>query len=552
MGHHALDQSLLDGQHRNPITEVDALAFIMGLHKMAEEQPAPDTTGAVEGPFLAPLPTVVELMAQMVSNEFKTQAYYVYYANMLRGLSHEGIAEEFMEHAGHEMEHANYLLRRMGVLSPGGVPIPPYPSPEPLADPQEIVQAMIVVEQMGLSLWKQLLSVMGENPMRYTIEEFLQREEEHQDELWQLVEAPTPGAAQPAPATEETPAPDQQPGTSTQVKVETGAPKTARDVVAEVARRKQAEVLMTERTMALRREADRLAKKDQSREEMNPQTPQQLEVLAPFVLKTTDNTAKPKDAKPAQPPTSALLTKFDQVTKKSAFGGPEIPPEEYVAQEQQLSAQQAMAEAAHAKTVAMQSAQAAQQAQAEAAAAQQQLAEVQQLLQQSQAEAQQNSMSTMQATQQAAEAEARAAEHSIGKMNLGMRVNQMRQELANFVMQDPVSETAATVSDLAAQGQPATPMQQQQADAAAQQQAMGGGEAPQPSAETQDQQSEAARAQDDASQQQQQADASAQKDEAKGSEGGGGGGKPGTHVTVKTSGLLAALEVRLGVPFGRR
>lgn len=609
----ALDRSLLasaQAERENPITTVDALAFFTGLHKMADEavaQPQPDTTGAVEGPFLAPLPDVVQLIAMMVSNEFKTQAYYIYYANMLRGLSHEGIAEEFMEHAKDEMEHANYLLRRMGVLSPGGVSIPPYPPPEPLADPDEIVQAMIVVEQMGLSLWKQLLSMMGENPMRYTIEEFLQREEEHQDELWQLVQAPTPGAAETiaaapggAPAAEEAP----QPGSSTQVKVETAPPKMA-EIVAEVVKRKQAgaifgrdkdptimgstaqrgvasrlsegampggrpmvthtspiafgllgkrvkgyttydktaaTTLITQKVMALRLEADELARKEQARIETRPQTPEQLNVLAPFIVKRVDNAPKPKDVSIVPSSATDLVSKLSAAIK-AAGGDPDISPEQYIMQEEQLGAQQAMAEAAHAKTIAMQSAQAAQQAQAEAQAAQQQLQETQAQLEQATQQAQQSSAQAMQATQQAAEAEGRAADHSIAKMQLGMNVNQVRQELANLVMRDPVAESAANVSDLAAQGMPATPQQQQDADAAAQQQALTG-EAPQPSAETQKAQGEAERAQGDAAEQEQQAEQSAAKDESKAE--GGGAGKPGTHVTVKTSGIVSGIGREAG------
>lgn len=555
----ALDRKLLGleaEKKASPISTVDGLAFMTALHKMAEEGalPQPDTSGAVEGPFLAPLPDVVQLMAQMVSNEFKTQTYYVYYANMLRGLSHEGVAEEFMEHAAHELEHANYLLRRMGVLSPGGVSIPPYPPPEPLADPDEIVQAMIVVEQMGLSLWKQLLAVMGENPMRYTIEEFLQREEEHQDELWQLVQAPTPGAAQPmAP---EAPVEEKPQPASTKVQVTTQQPQAEptkeaqvqvrahiRGIAARAAHRKAerdpsykktSSVLMTEWVHTLRERANEIEKKDQRINEATPTSQQTLQSVPPFEVKKVDNTAKPKDVsgERTQHSATSLVGLMDRsLSTKKAFGEETAPIEGYLEEQEHLNAQQAMAEAAHAKTISMQSAQAAQQAQAEASAAQQQLAETQQALEQAQAENQQNSVQTLQATQQAAEAESRAADHSISKMQLGMRVNQMRQELANFVMQDPVAESAATVSDLAAQGMPATPMQQQQAEQQAQQQALTG-EQP-PSAETQDDQAEAERAQQDASTQQQQADQSAQKDEAKSE--GGAGGKPGTHVTVKTS-----------------
>lgn len=544
MNYDTLDRSLLASaraEREHPISDVDRLAFMTSLRKMAEEQPQQSETG-LTGPFLAPTEQVVELIAQMISNEFKTQTYYVFYANMLRGLSHEGIAEEFMEHAGQELEHANYLLRRMSVLSPGGVEIPAYPSPEPLSDANEIVQQMIVVEQVGLNLWKQLLEAVGDDPMRYTIESFLQHEEEHLDELWQFVEAPSmPQQPQAQQAPEEKPT-EPKPA-ETKVQVTTQQPQAQeptkeaqvqvrahiRGIAAKAAHRKAAgnpnfkktaATLITERVMALRAEADRIAKKNQDPQHVHLETPQQLQVLPKFETKNTKPTLG-----------DSIKKAFDNMGM-----GPLPSPEEYAAQEEKAQAQQAIAEAAHARTISMQSAQAAQQAQAEAAAAQQQVAELQSQVEQLSGEAQQNSMQALQSTQQAAEAESRAADHSIAKMQLGMSVNQMRQELANLVMRDPVAESAANVSDLAAQGMPATPQQQADAEAAAQQQALTGEAPQQPGAEgggAQGQQQGAGEQQGASSEQG--GGESESKDDSKSE---GKDGKPGTHISVKTSNFI--------------
>ena len=201
---------------------LEASTFVLGLRKMAQDATPIDITGTIEGQFTVPLPEAVSLMAQMVSNEFKTQAHYVYYANMLRGTDRAGIAEEFEDHAKDELEHANYLLRRIGVLSPGGISIPPYPPPKPLYNPQQIVREMIVVEQIGLNLWKQLHSILGDNPMKYTVEQFLQTEEAHQDELWQFLDPMAPAQQMDEAA------------------VMPEAPKTAAEIFAAAARRKTA------------------------------------------------------------------------------------------------------------------------------------------------------------------------------------------------------------------------------------------------------------------------------------------------------------------------
>lgn len=228
---HKLDALLLGmDQNPSPIGFVDGASFIVGMKKIADElAAAPDTTGQVEGPFLVPLPEAIELMTHMVSQEFKGQLFYTYYANMMRGLHRDGLADVFTEHAADELEHASYLLRRIGVLSPGGISVPPGEPPPPMTDPAEVVQLLIVEEQKAISLWKQLLAVCGENPMKYTVEQYLQKEEEHQDELWQHVE---PEQAAPMPTAETLGAPAAAP------MAEAEAPKTASQILdAAVARK---------------------------------------------------------------------------------------------------------------------------------------------------------------------------------------------------------------------------------------------------------------------------------------------------------------------------
>lgn len=598
-----IDQIIRDMSVRssNPIGLVDAGMFVVGMRKLATE--GPDTTGAIEGPFTVPLAQAVELIGQIVANEFKTQVYYIYYANMLRGLSHHSIAEEFLDHAQDELEHATYLLRRMSVLSPGGISIPPYPPPEPLTDPVEVIKKMIVVEQMGLALWKALHSIMGDNPMKYTIEQYLQAEEEHQDELWQLLDA-TPMPEAPTAESVQDPQGDTpaEPEQTTSVKVDTMLPSGAKvaGILMSAMQRKLAAVATYEQ---LRRAGmdPSYDKKEKKSADLTPQARAQvadtnfvfpkerrypihdkdhaLAALGMVAMHGSDSEkSKVRSAVAAKYPglvdkkasftdvqkamirakleadakhrreqrhefsdkNVTSLTDLVLKSKVSNFGMPVPPtmetPEGYVAHEKELAAQQAMAEASHSRTVAMQASQAAQQAQAEAQAAQEQLQQAQAQVDQLSQQVAQGSQQEMMATQQAAEAEARAADHSISKMQLGMRINQMRQELANLVMQDPVSESAATVSDLAVQGQPATPMQQAQAEQAA------AGQDPNapPSAETQEQVEEAQSAQQNAEEQTAEAEQAQAKDQAK-AQGGG----PGTHVTVKTSNEMGTVVQKL-------
>lgn len=197
----------------NRIPLHEAAAFFVKL-KTAEEV----------APVVAPSPEVAEeeaapeqgdglaaQLAQMVQTELKTHYAYITYANTLRDLAHHAIAEEFLAHADHETDHAEYLLRKLSVLGPAPT-LPDIPPPEPLNDPVQIIQTMIAMEEEGIEGWMQLRDMVGEGPTQFKIEELLTEEEEHLDELKQLLpedaaplEAPVDPAAAAAPV-EEAPA----------------------------------------------------------------------------------------------------------------------------------------------------------------------------------------------------------------------------------------------------------------------------------------------------------------------------------------------------------
>jgi bacterioferritin (cytochrome b1) len=146
----------------------------------------PDTTGALEGKFNAPVAKVISAIKDIIQNELKTGFAYHFYGNNLRGQSHHSIAEEFEDHAADEAEHAEYLMRRLSVIA-GPVQLEDVPAPPPASSPEQIIDTMIRIEQEGIAKWRLLLSLLGDdNPMHIKVEEYLSNEQEHLDELMQL------------------------------------------------------------------------------------------------------------------------------------------------------------------------------------------------------------------------------------------------------------------------------------------------------------------------------------------------------------------------------
>jgi bacterioferritin len=154
--------------------------------KTAAPTDPPDTTGALEGQFAVPVPQVLQHLAKMVKNEFDTIYAYTVYSQTLRGMMRDELVEHFQEHAEEELEHANFLLRRMAVLG-GGANVPEVDPPHPSTDPCDIIKTMLRMEQESIADWQILIKMCGDNPMRIKAEEYLAAEQEHADDLWQLL-----------------------------------------------------------------------------------------------------------------------------------------------------------------------------------------------------------------------------------------------------------------------------------------------------------------------------------------------------------------------------
>ncbi len=116
---------------------------------------------------------------------------------MARGLKAKVAAEEFLEHAGQEMEHAGRLAERIVQL--GG---------EPDFNPQNItgrshaeyrlgktlpdmIKENLVAERIAIDSYREMARYIGEDDptTRRVLESILEQEEEHADDLADLLHA---------------------------------------------------------------------------------------------------------------------------------------------------------------------------------------------------------------------------------------------------------------------------------------------------------------------------------------------------------------------------
>lgn len=158
---------------------------------------ANDMGGMAENSFAVELPVLLAHMAKMVKNEFLTRYAYEAYAKAVRGTEREGLAELFEEHAEDEQVHAAWLMERMAALG-GPMSLEDIPAPQAYTDPLDIVQDMIRIESEGMQMWSILHQMVGCDPMRVKVEEYMVQEQHHADEL--RVMLPSPQISMPSAA----------------------------------------------------------------------------------------------------------------------------------------------------------------------------------------------------------------------------------------------------------------------------------------------------------------------------------------------------------------
>ena len=148
----------------------------------------PDKTGELEGKFKVSLGQMIKSLNKIVDAEYSQWLRYYHYSLILRNVKNP-MSEEFEEHAEEELGHAGSIIQR--ILGLGGYPSASVMPPKPLSDPEEIVNELLIREQVGMKLYRDVLAMCGDNDgTRLLLEENMVMEQEHIDDLWRFLKNP--------------------------------------------------------------------------------------------------------------------------------------------------------------------------------------------------------------------------------------------------------------------------------------------------------------------------------------------------------------------------
>ena len=152
--------------------------------------------GAVTEDYAADRETVLRLLNEALATELVCNLRYRRHYHMASGLKASVAADEFLEHAEQELEHADRLAERIVQL--GGAPDF---NPEGLTQRshaqyvegvnlREMIVENLVAERIAIDSYREIVQYLGEHDptTRRIFEDILAQEEEHADDMASLLD----------------------------------------------------------------------------------------------------------------------------------------------------------------------------------------------------------------------------------------------------------------------------------------------------------------------------------------------------------------------------
>ena len=171
-------------------------AFLTDIKTIRERARQHLENGAVTEGYKADRETVIKILNESLATELVCVLRYKRHYFMASGIHAEGVAAEFLEHANEEQGHADQIAHRIVQLKGE-----PNFNPEGLLSRShaeyvegktlvEMIKEDLVAERIAIDSYREFVNYLGaDDPTtRRMMEEILAVEEEHADDLVNLIE----------------------------------------------------------------------------------------------------------------------------------------------------------------------------------------------------------------------------------------------------------------------------------------------------------------------------------------------------------------------------
>jgi bacterioferritin len=178
------------------MTDPAATPFLTDIQEIRRRAREHVMKGAVTPEYKGNVDTAIKLLNEALATEIVCVLRYKRHYYMSRGIYKDAVADEFLEHAKEEQEHADRISERIRQL--GGAP---NLNPEGLLTRShsqyvegtslvDMIKEDLIAERIAIESYTEMVRYFADNDptSRRLMEEVLQKEEEHADDMQTLLE----------------------------------------------------------------------------------------------------------------------------------------------------------------------------------------------------------------------------------------------------------------------------------------------------------------------------------------------------------------------------
>jgi bacterioferritin len=182
------DEKSAKGQDKN--------SFLTDISEIRRRARQHIEDGAVTDSYKGDRKTVLRVLNEALATEIVCVLRYKRHHYMAKGIHSQAVAEEFLEHAAEEQEHADMIAERITQLdgepnfNPDGLLTrshSEYVEGESLVD---MIKEDLVAERIAIESYSEIIRYLADNDptSRRMMEEILAKEEEHAEDMKTLLE----------------------------------------------------------------------------------------------------------------------------------------------------------------------------------------------------------------------------------------------------------------------------------------------------------------------------------------------------------------------------
>ncbi|MPW21814.1 bacterioferritin [Paraburkholderia sp. CNPSo 3157] len=169
--------------------------FVMDLQKIREQARKDMDEGPVTQTYGADREAVLKLLNGALATELICTLRYKRHYFMAKGINSEAVAQEFLEHAMQEQQHADQLAARIVQLggepdfAPDSLTARSHSEYKEGRDLTDMIRENLVAERIAIDTYREIIRYLGDGDVttRRIFEEILAVEEEHADDMADLL-----------------------------------------------------------------------------------------------------------------------------------------------------------------------------------------------------------------------------------------------------------------------------------------------------------------------------------------------------------------------------